>query len=63
MIPVESVYEDRRKNRNNGHSVVIRSDQIELPAVPAEGKQEFDAASNVDEEEVQDEMHVHCEKQ
>ena len=56
MIPIEPIDKQGGEHCNDGHAVVVDADEIDLPAVPAEGEEEFHAPVHVDEEEIQDEM-------
>lgn len=54
--PIYPIDQECSEYGDHGHHIVIRSDEIELPSLPAEGEQEFYASVHMDEEEVKDEM-------
>lgn len=48
MIPVDAVHKECSNQCDDGHPVIIGSVPIDLPAVPAEREEEFDASLGMD---------------
>jgi hypothetical protein len=56
IIPIDSIDENRDQNSDDGHPIVIRSDEVDLPAVPAEREEMHQVTLHVDKKEIQDEI-------